>query len=424
MNKTTMTNASRRDFLCTAAASTAGVMAFGAGLMPAWRASARQSEAPAKKSLLILGGTGFLGPAIIEAAKARGHRVTIFNRGVTEKRKGIAIDGVEKLVGDRDPNKGEGLKALEGKKFDVVFDDCGYVPRIVKASAELLAPNVAQYVYISSISAYKDNSKAGSDESADVAVMADPTIESMGDSFENYGPLKALCEAAAEKAMPGRVANVRPGFIVGPGDPTDRFTYWPVRIAKGGEVLVPGTPDDPVQFIDVRDLAAWLVHLAETNTTGLFNATGPDKPLNMRAFVEACKTVSKSDATFTWADVKFLSENQVGDGGFPIWVPAEGETAGFHTWKIDRALKAGLTFRPLAQTIADTLAWYPLELKRREEATKRLIAEAEEKKQPAPNVPDWSKLRAGIAMEDEAKLLAAWHKAKEGAKEKAGEKAG
>ncbi|HWP37019.1 MAG TPA: NAD-dependent epimerase/dehydratase family protein, partial [Gemmatimonadales bacterium] len=258
--------------------------------------------------ILILGGTGFLGPATIEAALARGHTVTIFNRGRTEKRrKEIGrelpfMDKVETLYGNRDPEKHaddadpespKGLSSLIGRTFDAVIDNSGYVPRIVRASAELLAPHTKQYVFISSISRYADNSRPGSDETAPAATMPDPAVEDMGAQFENYGPLKALCEDAAEQAMPGRVAVVRPGYIVGPGDPTPRFTYWPVRLGRASgeraEVAVPGAPDDPVQIIDVRDLGDWLITLVETGTTGAFNACGPEHRLTAAALMAACR---------------------------------------------------------------------------------------------------------------------------------------
>jgi 2'-hydroxyisoflavone reductase len=308
----------------------------------------------APKKILILGGTGFLGPACVDAALAKGHTVTLFNRGITEKRKGGLYPDLEKLQGDRDPKKGEGLKALEGRKWDAVIDTSAYVPRIAKASAELLAPNVGHYTMISSISVYKDNSKANADESDAVGVMADPTIEEMGAQFENYGPLKALCEQAAEKAMPGRVANVRPGYIVGPGDPTPRFPYWPARIAKGGTVLAPGTPNDPVQVIDVRDLGEWIIHLIEQNTVGVFNATGPKGGLKMNDFLNGIKKGVGGDATFVYADAQTLEKAQV---GLPICIPPVGEYAGFHKRNAEKAFGAGLKSRDISVIGKDTLDW-------------------------------------------------------------------
>src|ERR1051325_4560088 len=248
----------------------------------------------AKKRILILGGTGFLGPKTVAAAVERGHEVTIFNRGRREKILPLEVK-VEHLYGKRDPDlpaddeKGpdgkllhpdaspKGLEQLVGKRWDVVIDNSGYYPRMVSASAQLLAKQADLYIYISSISAYDTNPVNG-DENTALAKLADPTVETMGKDFENYGGLKALCEQAAATAFPGRAAIVRPGYIVGPGDPTDRFTYWPVRISRGGDVLAPGSKDDPLQWIDVRDLAEWLVTPAQHNTPRAFNAIGPPNP--------------------------------------------------------------------------------------------------------------------------------------------------
>ncbi|KYF49904.1 hypothetical protein BE04_16435, partial [Sorangium cellulosum] len=342
------------------------------------------SGSSGKKTLLILGGTGFLGPAVVEAAKARGYTVTLFNRGKTRPH---LFPDIEKLHGDRDPNKGDGLKALAGRAWDAVIDNSGYVPRIVKASAELLAPNVQQYVFISSLSAYASHTTPGADETAPVATMADPTVETMGKDFENYGPLKALCEQAAEAAMPGRVTRVRPGFIVGPEDPTDRFTYWPARVERGGEVLAPGTPLDPIQIIDVRDLAAWLVAVVEARTTGIFNATGPGEPLTMGGLLDTCKAAlgSGANARFTWVSAKFLEKPGGEPVDLPIWAPAEGETQAFHLRSTERARKAGLTFRAVQETVKDTLSWW-----------KTLPPERQ------------AKPRAGLSPEREAELLRAW----------------
>ncbi|MFY0574754.1 NAD-dependent epimerase/dehydratase family protein [Cystobacter fuscus] len=256
--------------------------------------------------------------------RARGHTVTLFNRGKTRPQ---LFPDVEKLQGDRDPNKGEGLKALEGRTWDAVIDTSGYVPRPVRASAQLLAPHVGQYVFISSISVYKDMTRPGLDETAPVATTSDPANETIGE--ENYGALKALCEQEAEAAFPGRTTNIRPGLIVGPEDPTQRFTYWPERVARGGEVLAPGDGSDPVQFIDVRDLAEWTLHALDNRDFGVFNATGPTRPLTVRELLEACKQASQSDATFTWADAAFLEQQKVsGWSDLPVWVPSTGDSAG------------------------------------------------------------------------------------------------
>jgi 2'-hydroxyisoflavone reductase len=342
------------------------------------------AAAPGKKTMLILGGTGFLGPAVVAAAKERGFAITLFNRGKTRPE---LFPDVEKLHGDRDPKKGDGLKSLAGRSWDVVVDNSGYVPRIVRASAELLAPNVKQYIFISSVSAYADNSIVGADETTVLATMADPTVETMGKEFENYGALKVLCEQAAEKALPGRVANVRPGYIVGPEDRSDRFTYWPVRTARGGEMLVPGTPNDPIQIIDVRDLAEWLVMLSEHHTTGVFNAVGPGEPLTMGGVLDVCKAVTGSDPRFTWVTGQFLKDQPGEPIEMPIWEVPEGKSKGMHTWSGARARQAGLKHRPVVETVKDTLAWF------------RTLPQERQQK-----------LRAGLSAEREAELLSAWRK--------------
>ena len=259
--------ASRRQFLQWSATAALA----GAGLDLAATPTKATAKA-GKLKILILGGTGFLGPATIEAAQARGHQVTMFNRGKTRPE---LFPGVEKLHGDRDPKKGEGLKALEQGTWDAVIDNSAYYPRMVAASAGLLAPRIRQYLLISSISAYKEpNPEAGTEDAA-LATMPDPTLEDMGKSYEYYGALKALCEQAAQKALPGRTTVIRPGYIVGPDDPSGRFTYWPARFDRGGEVAVPGAPSDPLQIIDVRDLATWLVLLVEQRTLGRLQRLRP-----------------------------------------------------------------------------------------------------------------------------------------------------
>ena len=309
------------------------------------------NAAPPKKRILILGGTGFLGPATVAAAQARGHELTLFNRGKT--RPGL-FPNIETLHGDRDPKVGEGLNSLANRQWDVVIDNSGYFPRQVSASAKLLAPNVKQYIFISSISVYADNSSEGQDETARVATTPDPSVEQITE--QTFGPLKALCEAAAEASLPGRTAVVRPGYIVGPDDPSGRFTYWPVRVDCGGEVLAPGAPDDPVQFIDVRDLGAWLIMLTERGTTGVFNATGPKSRLKWGDLLQACRKATRAESTLTWVPGDWVARQ--GEGVFPIWAPYRGDTKGFHTWDNQRAVKAGLVFRPYPQTVADTLQWY------------------------------------------------------------------
>ncbi len=328
--------------------------------------------------LLILGGTVFLGRHLVEAALARGHEVTLFNRG---QHNPDLFPNVEKLRGNRDGD----WEALQGREWDAVIDTSGYVPRVVRASAALLADAVKHYTFISSLSVYADFSVVGIDESAPVGKLQDETVEEV--TGETYGPLKALCEQAAEQAMPGRVLNIRPGLIVGPYDPTDRFTYWVHRVARGGEVLAPGRPEYLVQFIDARDLAEWNVRMVEAEQTGVYNATGLDYPLTMGQLLEECKTVSGSDAQFTWVDEQFLLDAKVQPWmELPLWIPeSDPNSAGFSAFDCGKAIADGLTFRPLAETIRDTLAW---------DATRPADVER----------------RAGLKRERETELLEAWHK--------------
>ncbi len=368
----------RRELLVSAAAG--GVL----GLLPrnvaAGDVAAPKEEAKAAKTMLVLGGTAFLGPEVVAEAKGLGYRITLFNRGKTNP--GMFPD-LEKLRGDRDGD----LKALEGRTWDVVVDTSGYFPKQVRASAGLLAKSTKHYVFVSSISVFDDTSRPGLDESSPVGRLPagtdpDSLTKITGGS---YGPLKALCEEAAEKAMPGRVLNVRPGLIVGPGDRSDRFTYWPVRVARGGAVLAPGAPTDPIQIIDVRDLAAWIVRAADERVAGVFNATGPKDVLTIGTLLATCKDVSRSDATFRWADAAFLEASKVSAwSDMPVWLPPAGETAGASAVSARKAIARGLTFRPLAATVEDTLAyWRSLPAERR------------------------TKMRAGISPEREAEVLRA-----------------
>lgn len=370
----------RREFLAHS-----GAVAGGLALLPGTLIAADASANGGVKRLriLILGGTGFLGPSCTEAALARGHAVTHFNSGRTEGlrqkagRPSVVPAGVEQLYGNRDPNKTaddrksegqpgatkspdspKGLSQLEGKKWDAVIDTSGFFPRMVKASAELLRANIRQYVFISTISVYKDMSTPDFDETAPLATLADPTTEEMGKDYVNYGGGKALCEKAAETAMPGRATVIRPGFIVGPRDTSGRFIYWPVRESLGGTMAVPGTPADPIQFIDVRDLGEWIIHCVETNVMGIYNATGPAKPLTMKRMVQEVRAGVKSQVSFAWVDYKFLQSQGIGEGQFPLYEPPQGESAGAHRCNIKRALAKGLKFRSVSDTAAATLAWF------------------------------------------------------------------
>lgn len=325
--------------------------------------------------LLILGGTIFLGRHLVELALQRGHRVTLFNRGQHGPE---LFPDVEKLHGDRKSD----LSALAGRSWDAVVDTCGYVPRVVRASAELLAERVEHCTFVSSVSVYANLSLPGADESAPLGTLEAPTVEEV--TGATYGPLKALCEQAAEAALPGRTLNVRPGLIVGPHDPSHRFTYWPRRVARGGETLAPGTPEAPVQIIDVRDLAAWMLSMIEARQAGVFNATGPDYRLSMGQVLETCREVSGSNARFTWASDEFLTASGVAPyTEMPLWVPLSDGGEGFSSVACTAARKAGLSFRPLAETVRDTLAW-------------------------DAGRPDDAPRPAGITPERERKLLAAW----------------
>lgn len=320
--------------------------------------------------LLILGGTIFLGRHLVEAALASGHEVTLFNRG---KRNPDLFPEVERLRGNRDGDLG----ALHDRRWDAVIDTSGYIPRHVRATAELLADAVGHYTFVSTISVYRDETAADLDETHPVGTLEDTSTEEI--TGETYGPLKALCENAAEKAMPGRVLHVRPGLIVGPHDPTDRFTYWPHRIAQGGRVLGPGRPEREVQFIDVRDLAEWTLRMVETGRTGVYNATGPEQPLTMLALLEACKTATASDAHVVWVDEPFLAAQGLRPYlDAPLWIPEVHDTV-----SCAKALGQGLAFRLLEETIGDTAAWHALR-------------------------PRDLKLRAGLSSERESELLHAW----------------
>ncbi len=299
--------------------------------------------------LLVLGGTKFLGRHVVETALARGDEVTIFNRGLHNAE---LYPEVEKLRGDRDG----GLGVLRGRRWGAVVDTSGYVPRVVRASAEALADAVDFYVFISSMSVYADNRRPN-DEGSPVGTIADESIEEV--TGETYGPLKALCERAAEETLPGRVLNVRAGLIVGPYDPTGRFTYWTERVASGGEVLAPAPRERQIQFADARDLSEWILRMIDARRAGVFNAAGPDYTLTMGDFLEACRDASDSDARFTWVDEKFLLDNGVEPWGtLPLWLPESDEQHRFFlAQNCERAFDAGLTFRPAADTARDTLAW-------------------------------------------------------------------
>lgn len=323
--------------------------------------------------LLILGGTAFLGRHLVELALRRGHEVTLFNRG---QRNPDLFPEIEQLRGDRNGH----LDALRGRRWDAVIDTSGYIPRLVRDSATLLASAVEHYTFISSISVYAPSGEQLT-EASPVGQLKDEDVEEI--TGETYGPLKALCEQAAEAALPGRTLVLRPGLIVGPHDPSDRFTYWPVRMARGGEILAPDSPDLLVQVIDVRDLAEWNLRLVEARATGIYNATGPEKPLTMGEVLQSCQTAAGS--LLTWVSEEFLLAQKVGAFvEMPLWVPKQA--AGMMNVDVTKAVRAGLSFRPIADTARDTLAW-------------------------AGSRPADYKWRGGLAAEREVDLLKAWHAA-------------
>lgn len=392
-------NPDRRDFLKTGMALSA-LAGLGAGRFaaPAWAQVdplealrelelrdlpwvREKAERPLK--ILIMGGTAFIGPAFAEMAIARGHELTFFNRGRTNPH---LFPGVEKITGDR--TVPEDVEQLRGREWDVVLDNSCYFPRVIDLVADIVKDSVRQYVVISTISVYADYAQPGMTEDAPLATLEDPTVEEV--TGETYGGLKVLCEQAAQRAMPDRTLVIRPGLIVGPMDRTDRFTYWPVRVSRGGEVLAPGMPDQAIQFIDVRDLMSFTLKCIEEQRSGVFHCTGKSGSIRTGGMLEKSRAQTGSDATFTWADAAFLEEHEVEAWSeMPCWIPPEGEYAGFGSVDVSRAIAAGLEFRSLDHTIRDTLEWWRVQ----------------------PENPDGprTELRAGIAPEKEAEVLEAWH---------------
>ncbi len=377
----------RRDFLRAAGGLGVG-LALGSDLraQPAGDPEKRGLPSPdtSPKRILVLGGTGFIGPHMVRHAVERGHEVSIFTRGRTQ----ADIPDVERLVGDRNHD----LRALEGRRWDVVLDNNARDYRWVQLSTELLRDAAEQYVFVSSISAYA--AEAMGYEHKD-RVLWEPLIDEDSERFgpppgwrngddAAYGLTKALSENIAHATFPGRATIVRPGLIVGPGDPTDRFTYWPVRIDEGGEVLAPGHPDHANQVIDQRDLTEWIVRLAERGTTGDYNATGPAARMSMAEMLHGIRAATSAAVRFTWVAEDFLQEHEVRPwGDLPAWIPGDP----LMYVDIRRALDAGLTFRPLAVTARDTLEW-------------DLTRPPEER----------SSRRAGMSRRRERELLSDWHR--------------
>jgi len=300
--------------------------------------------------ILILGGSRFTGPHIVDFAQQRGHHVTLFNRGKSEPWRPI---DAPTLQGDR---RDGDLSALAGDvHWDVVIDMCGFIPREIGRVFDVLGDRFNHYLFVSSLAVYADFSHAGMAEDAPLAVLDDPTLEEVTPA--SYGPLKVACEELILRRHAARSAILRAGLIVGPGDHTDRFTYWPARVDRCGTVLAPGTPDDPLQVIDARDLARWMIHLAETQTSGVFNAVA--SPSTMGALIDACLEFGASDPTIEWVDADTLERlNLQPWADLPAWVPARGEYAGFAQRSNQRALAVGLKTTSLQDTVRDTLAWW------------------------------------------------------------------
>ena len=369
---------SRRSFLQSAAAVSA--------LAPSLAFATEAAPGPVRQlKILILGGTGFTGPHQVRYALSRGHHVTLFNRG---RQPHEWPGAVEELIGDR--NAGD-LKALETGRWDVCIDNPTTLPFWVRDAGRALHGKVGQYIFISTISVYTASDRPADERAAVLSYAGkDPMAETAetlkAGGGELYGPLKAVGEQEATLQFPGMTTVIRPGLIVGPGDETDRFTYWPVRLARGGEVLAPGDGSDPVQFIDARDLAEWTIRVAEARALGVFNATGPAQPLAMRAMLSEIAAGIQAEPRLTWVSTDFLKAQKVSPWrDLPVWIPARGDHAGFARRDISRALDAGLVFRPLPQTAADTLAWF-----------KTLPQDRQ------------AKLKAGLSAEREAALLANW----------------
>lgn len=370
----------RRGFLGATGRGALGVAA-GAALAPSLLAGGAAPRDPnsKSKSMLVLGGTGFLGPRIVRGALAAGFELTLFNRGRTNPH---LFPEIEKIRGDRNLDQLDGLR---DRTWDVVIDTSAYVPAHVSLAGDILGDNIGQYLLVSTLSVFAEGTEGVLDEDSPIVELPPEVlagVTTIRESIDHYAGMKAHCELAALEAMPGKVTVVRPGLIVGPDDQSDRFTYWPVRVARGGEILAPGDPASTQQFIDVHDLGEWIVRLADAKTLGTFNAVGFEGPVTMEELLHGAKIVIGSDCTFTWVPDEFLTEQGVGAWmEMPLWVPASMK----RTYANARAIAAGLTFRPIGDTIETTLAWH------REERGES------------------HRWRAGLSADKEAAVLAAWH---------------
>jgi 2'-hydroxyisoflavone reductase len=348
----------------------------GATALAALAGNALAASRPLK--VLILGGTGFIGPHFVRVLREAGHTLTLFNRG---KRDPEADAGVEQLLGDRNGQ----IDALRGRDWDVVIDNSGYTPKQVRATADLLKGHVKQYLFLSSVAVYADFKKPGIDEDAPLATLKDPNTDTVDGG--TYGGLKVLCEQVVQAAYGKTATIIRPSYIAGPGDPTDRFTYWPWRVAQGGEMIAPGKPDDPFQYIDVRDLANFVRTCVENTVGGAYNLCVPQGYVTIGSLLEASRKVTGADTTFVWASPEFLEEHEIigekAKGNYmPIWQSASSDDAGIVQCRSERAVKQGLKLRGVETTIRDTLEW--------------------QKGRPAER----QALRAGLAPDQEKELLA------------------
>lgn len=381
---------SRKDFLKLSAAGAVGLGLGPEGLLASENATLGQGrkgeavrlrnggtqEAPRRLDILVLGGTGFIGPYQVRYAVDRGHQVTLFNRGSGAE----MFPELETLIGDRNDD----LESLRGRRWDLVIDNAQSRPDWVEMAAEFLKDATDHFMFVSSRSAYSDLSRVPMTSEAPTWTYESAGLEP-GDPLP-YGLAKAESERAALRIMPGRATIVRPGLIIGPDDETDRFTYWPVRIDRGGEVLAPGDGSDPVQIIDVRDFTEFMIHLGEDGTIGTFNVVGPRVPRRFDELLYGIRAVTTAETELVWVDREFLAQMAVRPyAEMPVWRPPTPGNEGFARFDLTPEVEAGLTFRPLAVTARDTLDYH--------------YSRSPERR---------ARLRAGLSAQREVEVLRAW----------------